>query len=78
MEEVEMRILGGRLQMWGSKWSLELYIAGWRPELARLFRAAPIKGLTGLETRIRLEGIRPLVEFEVRPDTTEALKGYNI
>jgi len=42
MEEVEMRILGGRLQMWGSKWSLELYIAGWRPELARLFRAAPI------------------------------------
>lgn len=67
-----MRVVGGRLTFSGSKWSLEVYVRGWRPELARLFRAARIQGLTGDETRVRLEGIRPLVEFEVLPKTTGA------
>jgi len=66
---MELKIVGGRLWIFGSKWTLELYLMGWQPEAARLFRASEsfsrVRGLSGEETRIVFEGIRPQCEFEV-------------
>lgn len=64
---MRIEVLGGNLEAFGSKWSLELYLKGWWPEAAKLFRASFIHGLTGRETRVYLEGIRPLVEYTIHP-----------
>lgn len=68
---MQINILGGTLWIFGSKWTLELYLERWQPEAARLFGISEsfsrVRGLTGEETRIAIEGIRPLVEFEVTP-----------